>query len=652
MMQNRGSHTPYHFGSTSTSHPPPDVFLTSKLPLIVDIAMDNDGRQFYHVHESSNFVRNQMPRLPPNSLVDGTAVENDPEDPGDCDKEVPEMASSPTTTATTSITPTTKEPVDKSVTTDIWPEEVEQAFEEVLRIVPKNGLAKIKVSGRSCGRNELISDYIYSKTGKFRTRKQVSSHIQVIKNLGHNEELIKLINDGPTYAFPEEQDKAMKEFEAIFSRINLKKSLGFNDLGLANKRSPPGIPASVNPKRQKRVSSSTFQYASVQGVSMSINHPEGLYPVYLSCQEDTTKLNQLKLNANADLSSRFPGLEDYETFKDVPIIHNLVHIAFPSNLECNFSSDSSFNSSYTIHLPSANSTTTPSYSMFTTIFSYGKKVTTLNEEDILLNTKNPFLLKFWRLFFNKFYDKDEKECSTAVKGITVKQILYENDVTRSLGKSTSIVAKLKIRLVLLWEFAKVVDFNDATTTTNKIILPQKLKEEPIEYPPPRIAPVSVKHEESPFDFNANPDVPVSYPYQHDSIQKNLAAVPSVPLTLTTMQPQIGMQKSMTLHQQPQELQQAGLQQFPYECSNASGLQPQTINLQGMGIQMHPQQPLSPGQPMIEGFATQSMDPANTGFVLSSPEAKSFHVEEPYDAAEFSDKTDFSKIYKANFHDML
>lgn len=51
-----------------------------------------------------------------------------------------------------------------------------------LESIPKLGRRKILVNGKPCGRNELISDFIYRKTCKIRTRKQVSSHIQVLKN--------------------------------------------------------------------------------------------------------------------------------------------------------------------------------------------------------------------------------------------------------------------------------------------------------------------------------------------------------------------------------------------------------------------------------------------------------------------------------------
>ncbi|PLW47353.1 hypothetical protein PCASD_02558 [Puccinia coronata f. sp. avenae] len=69
---------------------------------------------------------------------------------------------------------------------DIWSEEASRAFNEAIRVIPRLGRAKILAltqEGRKpFGRNELIADYIYRRTGIVRHRKQVSSHIQVIKN--------------------------------------------------------------------------------------------------------------------------------------------------------------------------------------------------------------------------------------------------------------------------------------------------------------------------------------------------------------------------------------------------------------------------------------------------------------------------------------
>lgn len=110
--------------------------------------------------------------------------------------------------------------------TDKWPGQMESAFIAALRLIIKNGTSKFKIFDKNYGRNELISLFVQYHTNEIRTKKQISSHIQVWKKSISNKiasnfkindldkEILRLIEEGAP-----QSNESVKLFYSTFEEI-------------------------------------------------------------------------------------------------------------------------------------------------------------------------------------------------------------------------------------------------------------------------------------------------------------------------------------------------------------------------------------------------------------------------------------------------
>ena len=346
---------------------------------------------------------------------------------------------------------------------------------DAIKAIPKLGRRKICIGSKPCGRNELIADYIYRRTGKVRSRKQVSSHIQVLKHIRRDDtQFLALVADGREGDVDE------------YARLRTTKQFDFTPR--------PFEAMQMQPQQAPRTNLKVDEFC-IWATKRDAHSGEDQVSHVYTQMSNREQVGCLPIDAVTDWALRFPCLQDLVAERSdapCPILHMRSLLDLPSTLDLNGEQQVVLRTQLAMScVPHVGreqwACNTRVYTMGSEVLSLKQKVSmealsamdheTGQHRKFGLKVAIPFATDFWAAFLAGLASLDgtaeqnnssERDAQAAIGGITIVQEVVT--VETSLDASRTVV-------ILIWEFGKTNTPGQGQTMATHLMLPEHTQQQ-------------------------------------------------------------------------------------------------------------------------------------------------------------------------------